>query len=113
MNQDGPIVRVFEVRTKPGRSDELLEKFATTSAQVVSGEPGNRGYFFGRCLEGDGSAVLFVSVWENLAAIKTRFGESWQESYMPDGYDDLIEECSVRHFDLSNGWHVQDLPAAL
>ena len=33
-------------------------------------------------------------------------GDDWQVSYMPDGYADLIEECFVRHFDMSDGWHV-------
>ncbi|MEJ2016325.1 MAG: antibiotic biosynthesis monooxygenase [Limibacillus sp.] len=113
MNHSGPILRVFEVRTKPHCADQLLEKFDSTSAQVVTGEPGNRGYFFGRCIEGDGNVVLFVSVWDNLEAIKARFGESWQASFMPDGYEKLIEDCSVRHFDLNDAWHVQDLRAAL
>ena len=25
------------------------------------------------------------------------------------GYADLIEECSVRHYDLGSGWHLPDL----
>ena len=109
MSVEGPVLRVFEVRTKPNCASDLLQKFATTSAQVVSGEPGNRGYFFGRCIEGDGNVVLFVSVWKNLAAIQARFGHDWQASYMPDGYADFIEDCSVRHFVLGGGWHVADL----
>ncbi len=111
MTADGPVLRVFEVRTKPNCADKLLENFATTSAQVVSGEPGNRGYFFGRCVESDGDVVIFVSVWQNLAAVQERFGDDWQVSYMPDGYDDLIETCSVRHFDLAGAWHVEGMEA--
>ena len=48
MNTDGPVLRIFEVRTKPDCAAVLLKNFATTSAQVVSGKPGNRGFFFGR-----------------------------------------------------------------
>ncbi|MCR9257840.1 MAG: antibiotic biosynthesis monooxygenase [Alphaproteobacteria bacterium] len=110
MNDQGPVLRVFEVRTKPGRAGDLLAKFATTSAEVVRGQPGNQGYFFGRVVESDGDAVLFVSVWESLAAIQARFGADWQSSFIPDGYMDLIEECSVRHIDLGGGWHV-DAPS--
>ena len=55
---------------------------------------------------GDGNVVVFASMWENMDAIKARFGEDWQQSYLPPGYEDLIEECSVRHFDLASGWHV-------
>ena len=109
MNGEEPVLRIFEVRAKPNCAKQLLEKFATTSAQVVVGEPGNHGYFFGQCIESDGDVVQFVSVWRDLAAIKARFGQDWQVSYMPDGYADLIEDCAVRHLDLAGGWHVADL----
>ena len=103
----GPILRLFEVRTRPGRADELLKSFATTSADVVRNEPGNKGYFFGRMVAtGHDEIVVFSSIWEDLDAVKARFGEDWQSSYLPPGYEELIEECSVRHFDLSAGWHV-------
>ncbi len=106
MSNEGPVLRVFEVKTKPGAADVLLEKFATTSAAVVRGEPGNRGHFFGRCIEGDGDTVMFVSLWADLDAVKARFGSDWQSSYLPEGYAELIESCAVRHFDMAEGWHV-------
>ncbi len=109
MKSQGPILRVFEARAKPGCATQLVENFASTSAGVVTGEPGNRGYFFGRAIEGDGDTVLFVSLWKDLDAVKARFGTGWQVSFMPDGYEDLIEDCSVRHFDMAGGWHPEGL----
>ncbi len=109
MDFRGPILRIFEVRTKPDSADELLRRFATTSAQVVTGEPGSHGFFFGRDVESNGNSVMFVSVWKDLAAVKEKFGEDWQTSYMPAGYAELIEECSVRHVDLNGEWHVNGL----
>ena len=106
MSSKGPVLRIFEVRTKPGRGSELLQNFATTSAAVVKGKPGNLGYYFGASADGDADAVMFVSVWESLDAVKAHFGEEWQSSYMPPGYGDMIEECSVRHIDTASGWHV-------
>ncbi len=102
----GPILRFFEARAKPGRSDVLVAKFSEVSAAVVVGEPGNHGYFFGANVTRQGEDVVFASLWANLDAIRTRFGADWRESYMPDGYDDLIEACRVRHFHLADGWHV-------
>lgn len=107
MTANGPLLRVFEVRTKDGCADTLLANFATTSAQVVEGHLGNQGYFFGNCVQGDENTVMFVSVWQDLDAVKTRFGADWQVSFMPEGYEDLIETCSVRHFDMSEGWNVE------
>ena len=109
MTIDGPVLRLFEVRTKEGCVDELIQKFATTSAQVVRDEPGNVGYFYGRIVESDDNSVIFASMWQDMDAVKDRFGGDWQSSYLPPGYEDLIDECTVRHFDLSSGWHVQDL----
>ena len=107
----GPILRVFEARAKEGRVEELARKLATTSVGVVLHEPGNEGYFFGRGLAGDREVVLFVSVWKDLDAVKKRFGTEWESSFLPPGYSDLIADCSVRHYDLAGGWHVQNLPA--
>ena len=40
MSTSGPVLRLFEVRTREGCDDELMKKFATTSAEVVQNEPG-------------------------------------------------------------------------
>lgn len=103
----GPILRLFQVQAKPGHVQQLLENFSTTSADVVRDEPGNKGYFFGEGVEADDGYVLFVSVWENLDAVKQRFGDDWKESHLPPGYEDLIESCSIRHVDLGSGWNVR------
>ena len=102
-----PILRLFQVKTKKGAVEELIGKFATTSADVVRNEPGNEGYFFGRGVELDEDVVVFASVWRDLDAVKQRFGDDWQTSHLPPGYDAMIEECSVCHIDLSSGWHVK------
>ena len=102
----GPILRVFEVRAKPGCAAELIAKFATTSAAVVKGEPGNLGYFFGQGVEDDQDFIIFTSVWRDMAAVKARFGDDWRVSFLPPGYEDLIEDCSVRHVCVGAGWHV-------
>lgn len=107
--REGPVLRVFEVLTKPDCADKLLGNFATMSADVVQDQDGNCGYFFGRCIERDNNILIFVSIWRDLAAIKARFGAKWRQSHMPNGYEELIETCSVRHFDLSEGWHVEDI----
>lgn len=106
-HNERPILRLFQVKTKKGAAEELLGKFATTSADVVRNEPGNEGYFFGRGVALDEDIVVFASLWKDLEAVKQRFGDDWQNSYLPSGYDAMIDECSVRHIDLSSGWHVK------
>ena len=64
----------------------------------MKGKPGNMGYFFGSSVSGD--ELVFISVWEDLASIKAHFGESWEQSFLPEGYEEIIETCSVRHVEL-------------
>lgn len=103
---NGPILRLFEARPKPGRADELAQKFASVSVDVVRNKPGNEGYFFGRSVAEGKEVFVFASVWTDLSAVQERFGPDWQCSYLPECYADLIEDCTVRHFDLASGWHL-------
>ncbi len=66
-----------------------------------------RGYFFGREIAVEGETVLLASVWRNLDAVRARFGVDWQVSFLPEGYEALIQTCSFRHVDLSDSWHVE------
>ena len=102
----GPIMRMFQVKIKQGHAETLLTKFATTSVDVVRNESGNLGYFFGKGVELDNDRLIFTSIWKDLDAVKNRFGEDWQKSYLPEGYEDLVEEYSVQHIDVTNGWYV-------
>lgn len=95
------------MKAREGCAAELIKNFATTSADVVQHEPGNRGYFFGRGVAADEGTVVFVSFWKDLDAVKQRFGDDWQSSFLPEGYEDLILECSLQHIDVGAGWHVR------
>ena len=66
-----------------------------------------QGYFFGQQIAAEEETVLFASVWRDLDAVKARFGDDWESSFLPDGYEALINTCSVRHVDLSGGWHLE------
>jgi heme-degrading monooxygenase HmoA len=80
----GSILRVFEARAKPGCADSLAEKFATTSVDVVRNQPGNQGHFSGKSVS-DEDVLLFVSVWRDLNAVKRRFGDDWESSFLRPG----------------------------
>ena len=100
MTLNKTILRVFEVRAKPGHTQTLKQKLSDASIAVVRGEPGNGGYLFGECLSATGRDLVFISLWQDLAAVKARFGEKWEESFLPPGYEDSIEQCSVRHLEV-------------
>lgn len=93
------ILRIFEVRAKPGNAELLKQKLSDTSVSVVDGKPGNLGYFFGENISSDGNDLVFISVWKDLESIKSLFGKQWEESFLPEGYDEIIESCSIRHIE--------------
>ena len=99
MKLDKAILRVFEVQAKPGKAGLLKQKLADTSVSVVKGQPGNLGYFFGEDLTSNKDDLVFISIWKDLESIKSYFGEDWEESYLPQGYDEIIERCSIRHIE--------------
>ena len=92
------LMRVFEARPKPGCAEALAEKLTSTSIDVVRGQPGNLGHLHGR--KADGETFVFISCWTDLSAVNARFGDDWASSYLPPGYAELIEACSVEHLDV-------------
>lgn len=101
MNFDKSILRIFEATAKPGKAAALKTKFANTSVSVVDGKPGNLGFFFGESLASGEGDMMFISIWEDLDAVKVNFGDDWEQSYLPAGYSELIESCSVRHVEFN------------
>lgn len=97
------IFRVFEVRAKAGKAENLKQKLSSTSIGVVKDKPGNLGYFFGKHLYTDQPDLVFISVWKDIEAVKSHFGADWQRSYLPEGYEALIESCSVKHIEFDGG----------
>ncbi len=95
------IMRVFRARAKPGCEKALAEKLATSSVEVVKGQPGFLGHLAAGPTNGHQREFIFVTIWADANAVKTRFGEEWRVSHMPPGYAELIEECSVDHYHLT------------
>ena len=96
-----PIIRVFRARAKRGCERALTNKLATSSVEVVQGQPGFLGYLIaGPASEGQ-HEFIFASIWADADAVKARFGEQWRVSLLPPGYADLIETCSVDHYHLT------------
>jgi len=100
MRLNKSIFRVFEVRAKAGKAHELKRKLSNTSVTVVNEKPGNLGYFFGKNLYSDEHDLVFISVWKDMETIKMHFGEGWDQSYLPVGYKEIIESCSIRHIEI-------------
>jgi quinol monooxygenase YgiN len=96
-----PIIRVFRVRARQGCKRDLADKLATSSVQVVQGQPGFLGYLVAGPANESRHEFIFASIWTDADAVKARFGQEWRDSLLPPGYAELIEECSVEHYHLT------------
>jgi quinol monooxygenase YgiN len=96
-----PIIRVFRARARQGCERALADKLATSSVEVVKGQPGFLGYLVAGPASEHQHEFIFASIWVNADAVKARFGEEWRVSLLPPGYAELIDECSVDHYHLT------------
>jgi len=96
-----PIIRVFRARARQGCERALADKLATSSVEVVQGQPGFLGYLVAGPANEHQYEFIFASIWADADAVKARFGEEWRVSLLPPGYVELIEECSVDHYHLT------------
>jgi quinol monooxygenase YgiN len=100
-NSFRPIARVFRATAAPGCRNDLLEKFHSSSAALVNSKVGCLLYRVLEPVDACASEVVFESIWRDLDAIKTAFGDAWQQSYLPEGYSSLMTTYSVHHFFVS------------
>jgi len=111
-----PIIRVFRARARQGCERALADKLATSSVEVVQGQPGFLGYLVAGPASEHQHEFIFASIWANADAVKARFGEEWRASLLPPGYAELIEECSIDHYhyhSVANDSEVYALKATL
>jgi hypothetical protein len=80
----------------------LADKLATSSVEVVQGQPGFLGYLVAGPASEHQHEFIFASIWASADAVKARFGDQWRVSLLPPGYAELIEACSVDHYHLTS-----------
>ena len=100
-NGSGPIARVFRATAAAGCRDELLQKFHSSSAALVNSKAGCLKYRILESVDTSVPEVVFESIWRDLDAVKVAFGDTWQQSYLPEGYSALMTAYSVHHFFVS------------
>jgi len=81
-----PIIRVFRARARQGCERALADKLATSSVEVVQGQPGFLGYLVAGPASEHQHEFIFASIWVNADAVKARFGEEWRVSLLPPGF---------------------------
>lgn len=96
-----PLLRLFKARAKLGCEAALAKKLATTSAQLVRNQPGMLSFLAAGPANDFDRDFVFATIWRNADALKAFYGGDWRVSLLPPGYAELIDECSVDHYHLT------------
>ena len=67
-----PIIRVFRAHARQGCNRALADKLATSSVQVVQGQPGFLGYLVAGPANESQHEFIFASIWTDADALKAR-----------------------------------------
>ena len=93
------IIRVWRGKVKPGMH-EKLERLAKEQAMPsVSAQPGLLAQYVGRPIGGNSDEFVFISIWENLAALKRFAGEKWEEAVVLPDEKPLLSKSFVHHYE--------------
>lgn len=108
-----PLLRIVKARAVPGCERALAEKFATTSPQLVRDQPGLLGFLASGPANDATRDFVFATMWRDADALKACFGQEWHVSLLPPGYSELIESCSVEHYQLTEEFRAKSNHATL
>jgi quinol monooxygenase YgiN len=111
-NNSRPIARVFRATAAPGRRDELVQRFHSSSAALVRSKGGCLKYRILEPIDASAPEVVFESIWRDLDAVKVAFGDAWQQSHLPEGYSTLMTAYSVHHFLVSESSTTEQFASA-
>jgi heme-degrading monooxygenase HmoA len=93
------ITRVFIPTIRPGREEDFELFLRETAIPLVSQQPGlvtqNVGRRHAPCTTTD---YLYLSVWEDVGAIRAFAGENWQQAVITPDEAHLLEHAWIGHY---------------
>jgi heme-degrading monooxygenase HmoA len=92
------IIRVFRARVRPGKQAEFERFFRESALPYLRGRPGLLAQHVGRPLEPTAAEFVYVTVWEDLAALQAFAGEEWQAAHLLPEEVPLLQETLVDHY---------------
>ena len=93
------IIRIFTAQIHENLKDEFEEKLSSISIPFVEAHKGVIDIKVGRPLDSSTHEFLMISRWENLEDLKRGFGQTWQDPKIPEGMEQYIHTCEVKHFE--------------
>ncbi|NNE78892.1 MAG: hypothetical protein HKN18_01345 [Silicimonas sp.] len=93
------IMRIFQVRIRPGKEEEFARFFHDTAIPLMKGTDGIEQVLPGAPHD-DPRSFSFVMIWRDLAALKAFVGDDYRSAHIDPTEADLVESRSITHYEL-------------
>ena len=96
------LVRTWRGTTRAADADAYLDYLRATGVRDTRALPGNRGVWIVRRPTDEGSEVLFVSLWDDEAAVRAFAGDDIERAvfYAEDDHFLVSRDERVTHYEL-------------
>ncbi|MDF0595082.1 antibiotic biosynthesis monooxygenase family protein [Psychromarinibacter halotolerans] len=94
------IMRIFQVRTRPGKEAEFATFFHETAIPLMKGTDGIVEVLPGAPHPDTPREFCFVMVWRDLDALKAFVGKDYASPHIDPAEAELVEERTIRHYEL-------------
>ena len=94
------IMRVFQVRTRPGKEADFARFFHETAIPLMKATDGIVEVLPGAARADSPRDFCFVMVWRDLAALRAFVGDDIDSPHVDPAEAALVESRVIRHYDL-------------
>ncbi len=94
------IIRVFRPTIQPGKEREFEAFLRDTALPLVSQQSGLVAQHAGRPRDPSSTEYVYVTVWEDVEAIRAFAGERWQQAVITPDEQDLLRDTWIGHYEL-------------
>lgn len=94
------IIRIFQVKTRPGKEAEFATFFYETAIPLMKRTKGILQVLPGAPRPESPREFSFVMVWESIEALKAFVGEDYNTPHIDPAEADLVESRSISHYNL-------------
>jgi heme-degrading monooxygenase HmoA len=92
------IIRVFRPRVRPGHQKEFEDFLRETAVPLIARQQGLIAQHVGLPFEADGREFVYVTVWQDVASIRSFAGDDWQAAVIDPSEEHMLEETAISHY---------------
>lgn len=94
------IMRIFQVKTRPGKEGEFSKFFHETAIPLMRKTEGIVSVLPGAPRSDSPREFSFVMIWKDLSSLKRFAGEDYHNPHIDPAEAELVESRTIKHYEL-------------